>query len=37
MSLGLYDLVTYSIVAAGFALLAYFLYSWNSQNEVGTR
>ncbi|SHG30246.1 bacteriorhodopsin [Geodermatophilus nigrescens] len=37
MPLGLYDLVTYAIVAAGFALFAYFLYSWNSTGEVGVR
>lgn len=37
MSLGLYDLVTYAIVAAGFALFAYFLYSWNSTSEIGVR
>lgn len=37
MSLGLYDVVTYAIAAAGFALLAYFLYSWTSREEVGVR
>ncbi|MGY1697025.1 bacteriorhodopsin [Geodermatophilus sp. SYSU D00814] len=37
LSPGLYDLVTYSIVAAGFALLAYFLYSWTSRSEIGVR
>ncbi|MGR7026889.1 bacteriorhodopsin [Geodermatophilus sp. URMC 62] len=37
MPLGLYDLVTYSIVAAGFALFAYFLYSWTSRGEIGVR
>ncbi|WP_336026517.1 bacteriorhodopsin [Geodermatophilus sp. FMUSA9-8] len=37
MPLGLYDLVFYSIVAAGFALFAYFVYSWNSKSEVGVR
>jgi bacteriorhodopsin len=37
MSLGSYDLVLYALVAAGFALFAYFVYSWNSKNEVGVR
>ena len=37
MPLGLYDVVTYSIAAAGFALFAYFLYSWNSKGEIGVR
>lgn len=37
MPLGLHDLVTYSLVAAGFALFAYFVYSWNSKGEVSAR
>lgn len=37
MSLGLYDLVLYSIVAAGFALFAMFVYTWNSKSEIGVR
>ncbi|RBY79920.1 rhodopsin [Geodermatophilus sp. TF02-6] len=37
MSLGLYDLVLYAVVAAGFALFAMFVYTWNSKSEVGVR
>ncbi|MBM7808800.1 bacteriorhodopsin [Geodermatophilus bullaregiensis] len=37
MSLGLYDLVHFALMAAGFSLLAYFLYSWASREEVGRR
>jgi bacteriorhodopsin len=37
MPTGSYDLVTYAIAAAGFAFLAYFVYSWNSKSEVGVR
>lgn len=37
MSLGQYDLVLYFLVAAGFALFAYFVYTWNSKSEVGVR
>lgn len=37
MPLGLHDLVTYALVAAGFALFAYFVYSWNSKGEVSAR
>jgi bacteriorhodopsin len=37
MSLGLYDLVHFALMAAGFALFAYFLYSWASKEEVGRR
>jgi bacteriorhodopsin len=33
----LYDLVTYSIVGAGFALVAYLLYSWHTTGEVSAR
>jgi bacteriorhodopsin len=34
---GQYDLVEFGLVAAGFALLAYFLYSWTSREEIGAR
>ena len=34
---GQYDLVEFGLVAAGFALLAYFLYSWTSREEIGVR
>ena len=37
MSLGLYDLVHFALMAAGFALFAYFLYTWASRQEVGRR
>jgi len=37
MPLGLYDLVTYSIVGAGFALFAYLLYTWHTTSEVSAR
>jgi bacteriorhodopsin len=37
MSLGLYDLVHFALMAAGFALLAYLLYNWASKEEVGRR
>jgi bacteriorhodopsin len=37
MSLGLYDLVQFAIAGAGFALFAYFAYSWTSRSEVGAR
>ncbi len=37
MSLGLYDLVHFTLMAAGFSLLAYLLYSWASRQEVGRR
>ena len=37
MTLGGYDLVTYAIAGAGFALFAYFVYSWNSLGEIGAR
>jgi bacteriorhodopsin len=37
MTLGEYDLVEFGLVAAGFALLAYFLYSWTSREEIGAR
>ncbi|SFN82483.1 Bacteriorhodopsin [Geodermatophilus obscurus] len=37
MSLGLYDLVHFALMAAGFALFAYFLYNWASRGEVGRR
>jgi bacteriorhodopsin len=34
---GQYDLVEFALVGAGFALLAYALYSWTSRDEVGVR
>ncbi|WP_345770950.1 bacteriorhodopsin [Geodermatophilus normandii] len=37
MSLSLYDLVHFALMAAGFALFAYFLYTWASRQEVGRR
>jgi bacteriorhodopsin len=37
MTLGEYDLVEFGLVAAGFALFAYFLYSWTSREEIGAR
>jgi len=37
MSLGQYDLVLYALVAAGFALFAMFVYTWNSKSEIGVR
>ena len=37
MSLGLYDLVHFALMAAGFALFAYFLHSVASKAEVGRR
>jgi len=37
LSLGLYDLVHFALMAAGFALFAYLLYSWASKQEVGRR
>jgi bacteriorhodopsin len=37
MTLGEYDLVEFGLVAAGFALFAYFLFSWTSREEVGAR
>ena len=37
MSLGLYDLVHFALMAAGFSLLAYLLYSLTSRQEVGRR
>ncbi|MCZ2818135.1 bacteriorhodopsin [Modestobacter sp. VKM Ac-2984] len=37
MPLGLYDLVLYSLVVAGFAFFAYFVYSWNTKSEIGAR
>jgi len=37
MPLGLYDVVQLAILGAGFALLAYFLYSWVSRDEVSAR
>jgi bacteriorhodopsin len=37
MSLGEYDLVEFALVAAGFALLAYTLYTWTSREELAAR
>ncbi|MGY1703422.1 bacteriorhodopsin [Geodermatophilus sp. SYSU D00697] len=37
MPLGLYDVVQLAILGAGFALFAYFLYSWASKDEVSAR
>ena len=37
MSLGLYDVVQFALLGAGFALFAYFLYSWTSRDEVSAR
>ncbi|NEK86822.1 bacteriorhodopsin [Blastococcus saxobsidens] len=37
MPLGLYDVVQLAILGAGFALLAYVVYSWNSKDEVSAR
>ncbi|TFV48159.1 rhodopsin [Blastococcus sp. TF02A-35] len=37
MPLGLYDVVQLALLGAGFALFAYFVYSWNSLGEVSPR
>ena len=37
MPLGLYDLVQLGLLGAGFALFAYFVYAWNSKDEVSVR
>ncbi len=37
MPLGLYDVVQYAILGAGFALFAYFLYALTSRDEVSAR
>jgi bacteriorhodopsin len=37
MPLGLYDVVQLALLGAGFALFAYFVYSWNSKDEVSPR
>src|SRR5918998_3170074 len=37
MSLGLYDVVQFALLGAGFALFAYFVYSWTSRTEVSVR
>jgi bacteriorhodopsin len=37
MSLGLYDVVQFAILGAGFALLAYLLYALVSRDEVSAR
>jgi bacteriorhodopsin len=37
MPLGLYDVVQLALLGAFFALFAYFVYSWNSVDEVSPR
>ncbi len=37
LSPALYDLVHFALMVAGFSLLAYFLYTWASREEVGRR
>src|SRR5918997_2414430 len=37
MSLGLYDVVQFALLGAGFALFAYVVYAWNSKDEVSVR
>lgn len=37
LSTGQYDAIFYSLVVAGFALFASFLYSWTSRSEVSVR
>nr|WP_239521733.1 bacteriorhodopsin [Geodermatophilus sabuli] len=37
MPLGLYDVVQFAVLGAGFALLAYLLYAWASREEVSAR
>ncbi|GHE07082.1 bacteriorhodopsin [Klenkia taihuensis] len=37
LTTGQYDLVSYAIAGACFALFAYFLHSWRSASEVGVR
>ncbi|WP_432545134.1 bacteriorhodopsin [Kineococcus sp. SYSU DK002] len=37
LSPGQHDLILYSMVVAGLALLAHFLRTWNSTDEVGAR
>ena len=37
MSLGLYDVVQFALLGAGFALFAYFVHAWNSKDEVSVR
>jgi len=37
MSPGLYDVVQFAILGAGFALVAYLLYAWASKDEVSAR
>ena len=37
MPLGLYDVVQLALLGAGFALFAYFLYTWVSREEVSAR
>ena len=37
MPLGLYDVTQLAVLGAFFALFAYFVYSWNSKEEVSVR
>jgi bacteriorhodopsin len=37
MPLGLYDLVQFALLGAGFAIFAYFVYSWASLTDVSPR
>ncbi|MEI4273157.1 bacteriorhodopsin [Klenkia sp. LSe6-5] len=37
LSLGLYDLVFYALVVAGFALFAYFVYTWKTTSEIAPK
>ena len=37
LSLGLYDLVFYALVAAAFALFAYFAYTWKTTSEIAPK
>ncbi len=37
MPLGLYDVTQLAVLGAFFALFAYFVYSWNSKDEVSAR
>ena len=37
MPLGLYDVVQFAILGAGFALFAYFLYTLTSRDEISAR
>jgi len=37
LGLGQYDLVFYALVAAGFALFAYFTYTWKTTSEIAPK